>query len=48
MEFLKCFVFNVSLLFLVEIQEFPKFSDKICNPYNKVPQKCLEFFDKFG
>jgi len=27
---------------------FPEFSDKIYNPYNKAPQKCLEFVDKFG
>jgi len=23
---------------------FSEFSDKIYNPYNKAPQKCLEFF----
>jgi len=27
---------------------FPEFSDKIYNSYNKAPEKCLEFFDKFG
>jgi len=27
---------------------FPEFSDKIYSPYNKAPQKCLAFFDKFG
>ena len=26
---------------------FPEFSDKIYIQYNKAPQKCLEFFDKF-
>jgi len=33
------------LFFLIKIQ---KFSDKIYNPYNKAPQKSLEFFNKFG
>jgi len=47
MKFLKCFVFKVSLFFLIKIQEHPEFSDKIFNPYNKAPQKCLKFFDKF-
>jgi len=27
---------------------FQEISDKIYNPYNKAPQKCIEFFDKFG
>jgi len=30
------------------LKNFPEFSDKIYNPYNKAPEKCLEFFDKFG
>jgi len=30
------------------LKDFPEFSDKIYNPDNKAPQKCLEFFDKFG
>jgi len=29
-------------------KNFAEFSDKIYNPYNKAPQKFLEFFDKFG
>jgi len=45
MEFWKCFVFKISLFFLKNI---PDFSDKIYNPYNKAPQKCLEFLDKFA
>jgi len=48
MEFLKCFVFKVSLCFLIKIQEFSSILDKIYNPSNKAPQKCLEFFDRFG
>ena len=27
---------------------FAEFSNKINNPYNIAPQKCLKFFDKFG
>ena len=45
MEFEKCFVFTISLFFL--IKNFRQFSDKIYNPYNKAQQKCLEFFYKF-
>jgi len=30
------------------LKNFPECSDKIYNSYNKAPQKCLEFFDKFG
>jgi len=30
------------------LKNFPEFSDKIYNPYNKARQKFLEFFDKFG
>jgi len=30
------------------LKNFPEFSDKKYNLYNKAPQKCLEFFDKFG
>jgi len=30
------------------LKNFPEFSDKMYNPYNKAPQKCLKFFDKFG
>jgi len=30
------------------LKNFPELSDKIYNLYNKAPQKCLEFFDKFG
>ena len=48
MEFWKCFVFKVPLFFLIKIENFPEFSDKIYNSYNKALQKCLEFFDKFG
>ena len=48
MEFLKSFVFKVSLFFLIKIQELPELFDKIYNPYYKAPQKRLEFFDKFG
>jgi len=48
MKFWKYIVFKVSLFFLIKIQEFPEFSDKFYNPYNKAPQNCLEFFDKFG
>jgi len=44
MEFWKCSVFTISLFFL--IKNFREFSDKIYNPYNKAPQKYLEFFDK--
>jgi len=45
MEFLKFFVFTISLFFL--IKNFREFSNKIYNPYNKAQQKYLEFFDKF-
>ena len=34
--------------FKKRFQNFLEFSDKIYNPYNKSPQKSLEFFDKFG
>jgi len=30
------------------LKNFPEFFDKIYNPYNEAPQKCLEFLDKFG
>jgi len=30
------------------LKNFPEFSDKIYNPYNKAPQEYLEYFDKFG
>ena len=30
-----------------KFKNFPEFSNKIYNPYNKAPQKCLEFFDMF-
>ena len=46
MEFWKFFVFTISLFFL--IKNFWEFSDKINNPYNKAPQKYLEFFDWLG
>jgi len=36
------------LYFLTKIQEFSSILDNIYNPYNKAPQKCIEFFDKFG
>jgi len=35
-------------LFVKEILEIPRIIDKISNPSNKTPQKCLKFFDKFG
>jgi len=44
-EFWKCFVFTISLFFL--IKNFWELSDKIYNMYNKAPQNYLEFFDKF-
>jgi len=47
MEFSKCFVFKISL-FKKKFKNFPEFSDQIYNPYNKSPQKCLQFFNKFG
>ena len=31
-----------------KFKNFPEFSDKIYNSYNKTLQKFLEFFDKFG
>jgi len=48
MEFWKCFVFKIALFFSIKIYDFPEFSDKIYNSYNKAPQKCLECLDKFG
>jgi len=30
------------------LKNIPELSDKVCNPYNKAPQKRLEFFDNFG
>jgi len=47
MEFWKYFVFKVSLLFFNKNSRI-LISDKFYNPYNKAPQKYLEFFDKFG
>jgi len=48
MEFWKCFGFQKSLFFLIKIQEFSRIFDKIYNPYNKTPQKFLEFFKNHG
>jgi len=47
-EILKMFLyFKYLYFFLKKFKNFPEFSDKIYNSYNKAPQKCLEYFDKF-
>jgi len=40
-------MFCIYNIYIFLNQEFREFSNKIYNPYNKAPQKYLEFFDKF-
>jgi len=47
MEFMKNFGFQMSIFFWKTFHDFPKFFDKIANPYNKKTLNFLKLFDKY-